>query len=233
MSVEPAQPGNPASTPVVVVRLRDDGDGIDAAMLDSVFDPFVQAHAKHDRTRGGLGIGLTLVRKLVELHQGTVSAHSDGVGAGSEFIVRLPIRELVDRLPDPLDGLPPRAETPRRILLVDDSVDASEALARLLRHLGHEVAVGHDGRGAHDLALAFRPDVVLLDIGLPGASGFDLAREMRRTPELSHALLIALTGYGSQEDRALGREAGFDHHFTKPVDLRQLRRLLGGPSTQP
>jgi two-component system CheB/CheR fusion protein len=212
----------------VEVRVRDDGDGMDARTLASAFDLFAQGDQSIERSQGGLGIGLTLVRSLVELHGGTVTASSKGPGQGSEFVVRLPVtQEDGVRSPTPdghraLDG----AGRPRRILVVDDNRDASDTLAMLLRAMNHDVRVAHDGPSAIADAGDFKPQVVLLDIGLPGMDGFEVARRLRDSYERS-TVLVAISGYGQDEDRRRARESGFDHYFTKPVGLDVLRDFLG------
>jgi len=221
----------------IVVRVRDDGMGIAPAMLPRVFDLFTQADRSLDRSQGGLGIGLTLVRSLVELHGGRVEARSAGLDQGSEIVVHLPVSAAAPRRGDGAEdsdagrAAPTVAPRPRRILVVDDNLDTAESLSLLLRMRGHEVGVAHSGPAALEAALAFAPEVVLLDIGLPGLDGYQVARELRRNPRLANALLVALTGYGQDEDRLLAQEAGFDHHLTKPVDLKVLYGLvdLAGP----
>ena len=212
--------------PHAVLRVRDDGQGIEAELLPHVFDLFVQEDRSLARSHGGLGIGLTLVRSLLERHGGTVEARSEGPGRGSEFVVRLP--RCTDPAPQPAG---PRQETgeergPARILLVEDNVDAAEALAELLRLWGYEVDVVHDGPAAVQSAGAIRPGVVLLDIGLPGMDGYQVAGALRRLPELNGTMIVALTGYGQESDRQRSARAGFDHHLVKPVDLEELRRLV-------
>ncbi len=213
------------------VRVLDDGIGIPAGMLAQVFDLFTQVDRALDRSEGGLGIGLTLVRRLVELHGGTVTARSDGPGRGSEFVVRLPLdARAVEAIPDP----PPRPEPapgppPRRILIVDDQVDAASMLARLLRRQGHEVRVASDGVSAIRSVVEHRPDFALLDIGLPLMDGYEIARRLRALPDAAPLTLVALTGYGQEEDIRRSHEAGFDHHLVKPTDLVALGRLLVGP----
>jgi PAS domain S-box-containing protein len=215
--------------PQAVIRVRDDGQGIEPELLPRIFDLFVQEDRSLARSHGGLGIGLTLVRSLVERHGGRVEAHSAGPGRGSEFVVRLPRR--AGRIAAPAE---PRQETeeergPARILLVEDNVDAAEALAELLRLWGHEVEVAHDGATAVRSAGAagsVRPGVVLLDIGLPGMDGYQVAGALRRLPELQGTLIVALTGYGQESDRQRSARAGFDYHLVKPVDLEELRRLV-------
>jgi CheY-like chemotaxis protein len=176
------------------------------------------------RSQGGLGIGLTLVRSLVSMHGGTVEARSDGPGLGSEFIVKLPlmtethVSSVASRR---VDSLPAR-----RILIVDDSRDGGESLAILLRVLGAEVALAHSGRDALDCVESFKPEVVLLDIGMPGMDGYEVARRIRSNPANRRLSLIALTGWGQDEDRKRSVAAGFNHHLVKPADIEQLRQLL-------
>jgi PAS domain S-box-containing protein len=210
-----------------VITVRDTGLGIPAEMLPHIFDMFAQVNRTLGRAQGGLGIGLALVRRLVELHGGRVEARSAGEGTGSEFVVRLPM--AAPRPPDGERGRP--SETParagaRRVLVVDDNRDAAESLARLLRLRGHEVRVAHDGVQAMALATALQPELILLDLGMPGLDGFEVARRLRREAALGHPLLVALTGYGQEDDRRRTAEAGFDGHFVKPLDLAALERLL-------
>jgi len=216
--------------PHVVLRVRDGGQGIEPELLPRIFDLFVQEDRSLARSHGGLGIGLTLVRSLVERHGGRVEAHSEGPGRGSEFVVRLP--RCAGRAAEPSE---PRQEALReqeaeraaaRILLVEDNVDAADALAELLRVWGHEVEVAHDGAAAVQSARTMRPGVVLLDIGLPGMDGYQVAGALRRLPELQGTLIVALTGYGQESDRQRSARAGFDYHLVKPVDLEELRRLV-------
>jgi PAS domain S-box-containing protein len=216
-----------------VVRVADTGIGIPAEMLPKVFDLFTQVDHSLDRAQGGLGLGLALVQKLVELHGGSVEAHSDGPDKGSEFVVRLPLpAEAVHVQPRPEQVSPVRSAT-RRVLVVDDNADAVASLALLLRLAGHEVRTAGDGPAALELAPRFRPEAVLLDIGLPGMDGYEVARRLRALPELKDVLLMALTGYGQEEDRRRAREAGFDHYLTKPVEPAALQRLLGGAPEAP
>jgi PAS domain S-box-containing protein len=225
--------------PDVAFRVRDNGVGIPAEMLSRVFDLFTQVDRSLDRSQGGLGLGLTLVQSLVEMHGGTVRAHSDGPGQGSEFVVSLP-RTIPEPAADPLTppahspssvhlGSPASSETnllSRRVLVVDDNVTSAQSLELVLSLEGHEVQVVHDGPDALK-ALERRPfDVVLMDIGLPGMSGYDAARQVRRQPGLEHLLLIAVTGYAEDEARVRSREAGFDDHLVKPVDPDTILSLL-------
>jgi PAS domain S-box-containing protein len=215
-----------------VLRVRDSGMGIPAEMLPKVFDLFTQGERALDRAQGGLGIGLTLVRSLVELHGGSVSALSEGPDRGSEFVVRLPLLQAQGPIPPPehaaLPELAPFPHSPsrRRILLVDDNRDAVETLTLFLQTAGHEVIPAADGPTALEIAQMFRPEVVLLDIGLPGMTGYDVARRLRREPGLEDVLLVALTGYGREEDRRRAAEAGFDHHLVKPADPALVEQLL-------
>jgi signal transduction histidine kinase/ActR/RegA family two-component response regulator len=214
----------------VVVRVRDTGIGIPADLLPHVFDPFVQEDRSADRAHGGLGIGLTLVRSLVELHGGRVQAESAGRGHGSEFVLRLPI--LQDP-PSPVAQERPHVNRAngggRRILVVDDNVDGANSLSLLLRVLGHQVDTAYDGATALEVARGCAPDVVLLDIGLPRMDGLEVARRLRDELGLARTLLIAMTGYGHDEDRRRSQEAGFNAHLVKPVDLDELRALLARP----
>ncbi len=211
------------------IAVRDDGSGIDLALLPRVFDLFVQEDRSLARSHGGLGIGLTLVRGLVEQHGGRVEAHSDGPGRGCEFVVHLPLRPAPSQAGQAVPAAPPveaAAEPPARILLVEDNVDAADALTELLRLWGHEVTVAHDGLMALEASRDVRPEVVLLDIGLPGMDGYEVARALRSLGGLDGVLLIALTGYGQDADRHRSQLAGFDHHMVKPVDVRRLRQLI-------
>ncbi|HVW69295.1 MAG TPA: ATP-binding protein [Steroidobacteraceae bacterium] len=210
----------------VVIRVADTGIGISAAALPKVFNMFSQVHSMTDRSEGGLGIGLALAQGLIELHGGTIEASSEGLGCGSEFTVRLP-RRLV---------LPPKsgADTPafssgarrRRILIADDNRDSAETLAALLRMEGHDVTSVHDGPVALAMFNQLMPDVALLDIGMPGLTGYEVARRMRLAQPGASLTLIAITGWGQDVDKERAQAAGFDHHLTKPVDPRRLAELL-------
>jgi PAS domain S-box-containing protein len=213
-----------------VVRVRDTGMGIPPEMLPRVFDLFTQAERTLDRAEGGLGIGLTLVRRLTEMHNGVVQAFSAGPGEGSEFVVRLPLLPdqppTVAAAPEPGSGKRAKAALGHRILVVDDNRDSADSLAMLLRLVGHDVRTVHDGRQALVVAATYRPELVLLDIGLPGMDGFAVARHLRSQPELAGVVLVALTGYGSDEDRRRSEAAGFNHHMVKPVHFDALNELL-------
>lgn len=215
-----------------VLRVQDTGIGIEPGMLDRIFDPFTQARDRHGRHREGLGLGLNLVRSLVELHGGTIEAHSEGLGAGSEFVVRLPALRAGKGRTGPATGPPPEAQGPpprRRILIVDDNVDSAVVMGKMLsRFHGQEVEVAHDGHAALEVARSFGPEVVLLDIGLPGMDGFEVARRLRGDLGLGRTVLVALTGWGQAEDRRRSQEAGFDHHLVKPVEPEDIVRLLAG-----
>jgi signal transduction histidine kinase len=214
-----------------VVRVRDTGIGVPSDVLERVFEPFVQqSDDSLARTQGGLGVGLTLVRSLVEMHGGRVEASSPGLGQGSEFVVRLPALPPLNtgeiKLPVPPVEAP--APRPLRVLVVEDNIDAAESLATLLRLWHHDVSVVHDGCAALDAAREQQPEVVLLDIGLPGLDGYQVARRLREEVGLDHVLLVAMTGYGQPEDRRRSREAGIQYHFVKPVEPLVLRNLLAG-----
>ncbi len=214
----------------VAVRVRDTGMGIPADVLPTVFDLFTQAERTLDRAEGGLGIGLTLVRQLTEMHDGTVEAFSEGPGRGSEFVVRLPLLAEADTAADggaPRAAAPAARGAPRRILVVDDNRDSADTLATLLRLVGNDVRTAHDGRQALEVAAAYQPDLVLLDIGLPGLNGYEVAWQLRTEPGYGRAVLVALTGYGGEEDRRRSLAAGFDDHMVKPVDFDALQTLLG------
>jgi two-component system CheB/CheR fusion protein len=211
-----------------VFRVRDTGVGIAPEMLAHVFDLFAQVDRSLDRSQGGLGIGLTLVRRLVELHGGNVQASSAGHNLGSEFVVRLPARER-NELPLFLEqeaGGCSRPGGARRILVVDDNADGAESLALLLRSDGHDVRTAPDGPAALAASDVFLPEIVLLDIGLPQMDGFEVARRLRAKPCLERVILVALTGYGQQEDRLRGEAAGFDHYFVKPAKAELLTELI-------
>jgi PAS domain S-box-containing protein len=210
-----------------VLRVRDTGIGIAPELLPRVFDLFTQAERGLDRSQGGLGIGLSLVQRLVDLHGGTVEAFST-LGQGSEFVVRLPTTSM----PSPsiaADTAPPIGKS-CRVLVVDDNVDSTESLAMLLKANRHDVRTVHDSAAALEAALDYRPDGVLLDIGLPGLSGLEVARHIRSQPTLENVVLIALTGYGLASDRQRSQEAGFDHHLVKPADFGQVQEILASVS---
>jgi signal transduction histidine kinase/DNA-binding response OmpR family regulator len=213
----------------VVFRVRDNGIGIPAKMLTSIFEPFTQVKHSLENSQGGLGIGLSLVRRLVEMHAGSVHAFSAGPGQGSEFVVRLP---LLAGLPSPRSSCnvdrPAFKNGRRRILIVEDNVDVADSTAMLLEQMGSEVQVAHDGLAALAAAEAFRPEIVLLDIGLPGMDGYTVARRLRQQSGPQKLVLVAVSGYGQEEDRQLSSQAGFDRHLVKPASLPELRALIAG-----
>jgi PAS domain S-box-containing protein len=212
----------------VEIRVEDNGVGIPAEMLQKIFDLFTQVGRNMERSQGGLGIGLSLARKLVEMHGGSLSAQSPGPGQGSTFIVKLPLDDVPSVDDGPADPEVARLHHGgrRRVLVVDDNVDAAESLAMLLELSGFETRVEHSGPGAIEQATAYRPHAVFLDIGLPVVSGYDVVRELRRHASLRDALIVAVTGWGSDEDQKRSREAGFDDHLTKPVTTERVAAVL-------
>ncbi|HVK56803.1 MAG TPA: response regulator [Burkholderiales bacterium] len=217
----------------VEFRVRDSGIGISQEMLSSIFELFTQANQTLDRAKGGLGIGLTLVRQLVRIHGGSVQAFSAGLGQGSEFVVRLPIfSKGYQDATSPALVASTREAAPRRILVVEDNVNSAEMLTAMLQLDGHEVQMTHEGATAIDMARSFQPDIILLDIGLPQLDGFEVARRVRASDETKNVTLIALSGYGQPADRQRAKEAGFDHHLVKPVDRITLTSLLASLSPE-
>ena len=211
-----------------LVRVKDSGIGIEPALLPHIFDMFSQAVRSQELTEGGLGIGLSLVRGLVEQHGGTVEARSEGTGKGSEFTVRLPLASAAVR-PEAAphdDGVQPRVR--RRVLVADDNRDSADSLAAMLSLMGHEAETAYDGTDALEKAAAYRPDVIVLDLGMPRLDGYEAARRIRSEPWSNGVKLVALTGWGQEEDRARAKRAGFDHHITKPASLEALIRVLDG-----
>lgn len=211
-----------------VVRVLDTGIGIPPEMLPRIFDMFTQVDHSLDRAEGGLGLGLTLVQRLVEMHGGSVSAHSEGLGQGSEFVVRLPFASnaQIGEFKPADEPTKPRTLGSRRILIVDDNRDAADTLGLLLRDMGNIVHLAYDGLEAVAAAATYQPEIILLDIGLPKLNGYEAARRIREAPGGADILLVALTGWGQDEDRRRSREAGFDHHLTKPVGFAALEKLL-------
>jgi CheY-like chemotaxis protein/two-component sensor histidine kinase len=211
----------------VAIRVKDNGIGIDPEMQEAIFGLFTQVDHSLARSQGGLGIGLTLARNLVQMHDGSLVARSDGPGLGSEFIVTLPIsKEAAEADVPPPPPPPPTPGASRRVLVVDDNIPSADSLSLIIKLWGHECRVAHSGPDALAEAIVFRPDIVLLDIGLPGMDGYQVAREFRARPALADGVLIAMTGYGRDEDRRRTRAAGFDEHLVKPLDLDDLERLL-------
>ncbi|HJL14554.1 MAG TPA: ATP-binding protein, partial [Sandaracinaceae bacterium LLY-WYZ-13_1] len=210
-----------------VLEVRDEGRGIDPDLLPSIFDLFTQGERAEDRPEGGLGVGLSLSRQLAELHGGTLRARSEGLGRGSTFTLRLPLRRSERRPIHTPAALPATgAERPLRVLVVDDNEDAAEMLAQVLSRSGHRVRTAFDGEEVLEAAREFVPEVAVLDIGLPRRNGYELAMAMRGDPNLRDARLIALTGYGTRDDRRRARRAGFDHHLVKPARAGELRALI-------
>ena len=214
----------------VSLSVKDNGIGIAAESITGIFEMFSQIEGVTGRSDGGLGIGLALVKGLTELHGGTVEARSRGLGHGSEFIVRLPFAPRHPVPPPPVTDPALAASVRRRILVADDNKDAAESLSMLLELAGHEVRVAHLGRSALSRAQAFRPDTVLLDIGMPDLSGYEIAQDIRRQAWGTGIQLIALTGWGQENDRRRSLEAGFDHHLTKPIDPDQLEGVIASCS---
>jgi two-component system CheB/CheR fusion protein len=215
----------------VVVRIRDTGIGISPELLPRIFDLFVQGDRRVDETRAGMGIGLGLVKSLVEKHGGSITAHSAGPGMGSEFVLRLPVlpEALFQQQPAP----PETSDVIRchRVLVVDDNAIAADSLARLLNMVfGQQVRVAYDGMAALAIADSFRPEIVLLDIGMAAMDGYEVAMKLRERPEGARMRIIAVTGWAQEEDRRRTRELGFDRHLIKPVDTESLRALFGDPT---
>src|SRR5262249_1060334 len=207
------------------VRVQDRGVGLAGGRVELFFRPFPQADSSLARPAGGLGLGLTVVRGLVEQHAGSISAESDGPGQGAEFIVRLPLAAGGATAPDPAPAV---AVPARHVVLVEDYADARDALRMVLALEGHRVETAADGRDGLALILQVRPDVALVDIGLPGLDGYQVARQVRAAPGGERIYLVALTGYGQAYDRRRALEAGFDRHLVKPVDVEELGRVLAG-----
>jgi CheY-like chemotaxis protein len=214
------------------ITVRDTGIGIAPEVLPAIFNMFVQEHQAIDRADGGLGLGLTIVRSMVELHGGTVKAHSAGRGHGSEFTIRLPICTAEATVKAATATAQQPAVEGRRILVVDDNADAADLLAELLERMGNTTRVAHDAQAALELVDEFTPELADLDLGLPVIDGYELARRLRAHPQLHTMPLVALSGYGQPSDRERSAEAGFDAHLVKPVVVDALRSLIGKLTTQ-
>jgi PAS domain S-box-containing protein len=216
----------------VVITVKDTGIGIAKEMLPKVFDLFTQAEQSLDRSQGGLGIGLTLVRHLVEQHGGSVSAHSEGLGRGSEFVVRLPLATEGQGAALARKDIEPATSGPelRRILVVDDNQDSARSLGVLLQAAGHDVQTAIDGVAALEITRSWRPEIVLLDIGLPGMDGYEVARRIRQGPDINAVLLVAISGYGTEENKKRAQQAGFDAYLIKPVDMKALEEIISRSS---
>ncbi|HYE35176.1 hybrid sensor histidine kinase/response regulator [Methylocaldum sp.] len=209
------------------VRVRDNGTGISAELLPRIFEPFTQEDRSLARSRGGLGIGLSLVKKLVELHGGSVEVFSEGPGHGSEFVIRLPKMESPPSVQERSESVQSSPTSEQYVLVVDDNASSADSLSSLLEAYGYQVEAAYDGKTALDRVKERTPDAVLLDIGMPQMDGYEVARRLREDPRLARMRLIAISGYGQEEDRQRSREAGFDHHLVKPVDIDVLLELLG------
>jgi CheY-like chemotaxis protein len=212
-----------------VIEVQDNGCGIDAGTMPQLFEPTTHAERLSRGAHGGLGIGLVVVRGLVQMHGGRVGAFSEGIGRGSRFTVRLPLLTAAredSAVPEPLGVPTARSNGALRILVVDDNKDSAESMSMLLQCDGHAIDTAYCGETALSLARTVRPDVVLLDIGMPGMLGYEVARRLRGIAEAANAMLIAVTGYGRESDVAKALAAGFDHHLVKPVDFDKLRSLL-------
>jgi len=213
----------------LTIKVSDTGIGIEPEKLSQIFGMFVQLDALEQQVQTGLGVGLTLVQRLIQMHGGTVEARSEGQGKGSEFIVRLPALTRPTKDSSAAEaGAREHAQVRRRILVVDDNLDSAESMAMMLKLSGHEVATAHDGLEGLKLAQEFQPDVVLLDIGMPKLDGYEAARSIRQQSWGRDMMLVALTGWGQAEDKRRSHEAGFDAHLVKPVDFDALETLVAG-----
>jgi len=209
----------------LVARIRDSGIGIERKMLPHIFDMFMQVDNSLERSQGGLGIGLTLVRNLVDRHDGTIEVKSEGLGKGSEFIVTLPIGAS-PAAKKPANATFDVTDRPLSVLVVDDNEPSAKTIGWMLELLGHNPTLLLRGEKVVEVATALKPDVILLDIGMPGLNGYDICRMLRELPQFNDTVLIAQTGWGQQQDKDMAREAGFDHHLVKPVDSERLQSIL-------
>jgi CheY-like chemotaxis protein len=212
----------------VTIAVSDSGIGIPRDMLGKIFDMFAQVDSALDRSYPGLGVGLTLAKRLIELHGGALSAESEGPGRGSRFIVRLPMLGAAggEASRAPPDGTNALLSTSRRLLVADDNEDFATSFAMILQAMGNEVKIAHDGLAALEVAAAFSPEVAFLDIGLPKINGYELARRLKAAPNTRHTLLVAVTGWGQENDKRQASDAGFDHHLVKPVEPHQIQAVL-------
>jgi two-component system CheB/CheR fusion protein len=222
----------PGNTRHILISVRDNGMGMPQEKLKEMFELFTQGAHGRERSEGGLGIGLAIVKRLTEMHGGTVTAHSEGPGRGSEFTLCLPLLEVEDSTPEAEQSSEEahlHLPGSQRVLVVDDNTDVAESMARLLRRRGYTVEIAFNGPDGLVKARAFRPALLLLDIGLPGMDGYELATELRQDDSFRAAVFIAISGYGQEDDRRRSREAGFDYHLTKPVNFSELLQLLASP----
>jgi CheY-like chemotaxis protein len=211
----------------ILVSVKDSGMGVPEDMLKGIFEMFTRVESSPDRVNSGLGIGLSLVKSIVEMHGGRVEALSEGHGRGTEIRVRLPaIVETIASLPEPIGSQSPTNGRQRRVLVVDDNEAAANLLSAVVGKLGHEVRVAYDGQQAIEVAESFQPDIVFLDLGMPKLDGYGAARHIRGQPWGQEMVLVALTGWGQESHKQRAREAGFDHHLVKPADPAQIQRLL-------
>jgi CheY-like chemotaxis protein len=218
----------------LTVRVSDTGIGIEPGKLSQIFDMFVQLDASEQQVQSGLGVGLTLVQRLIQMHGGTIEARSEGTGKGSEFVVRLPAPAQSTQVSLAATTISEARQTVRRrILVVDDNLDSAESMAMMLTLSGHEVATAHDGMEAVKLAAEFQPEVAFLDLGMPRLDGYEAARSIRQQSWGKEIVLVALTGWGQQEDKRRSREAGFDAHLVKPIDFGELEELVAGINGTP
>jgi CheY-like chemotaxis protein len=211
----------------VRASVKDSGVGIAPDMIDEIFEMFAQADRSLERSTMGLGVGLSLSRKLVELHGGTLEARSEGLGKGAEFMVRMPAVGVEAPAPARPSAAGSARGARRRVLVVDDNRDFATSLASVLRAMGHEVRVEHDGRAGLGAAESFRPHIAFLDIGMPKLNGYELARRLRALPTTAASILVAVTGWGQASDLQRAKDAGFDEHMVKPVEMDRLEALLG------
>jgi CheY-like chemotaxis protein len=223
-----------SNTPAVIIRVRDNGVGIPSPMLEQIFDLFTQANPSFDSSQSGLGIGLALVRSLINLHGGKVHAISEGTGKGSEFMVTLPMQaapaHVTQSTPPPSANV---ESSSLRILVVDDNVDSTQGLALWLESAGHQVHLAYAGDTGLEMALANRPDAILLDIGLPGLNGYDVAQRLREREDFKAVPLIAMTGFSGKGDRQWAMQVGFDHYLVKPIDYEILVDVLTALTKSP
>ncbi len=210
----------------IEIRIKDSGRGMDKELLPQVFDMFIQGPTDLARTDGGLGIGLSIVRRIVELHGGTVKAFSEGKDKGSEFVLRLPLALDTTVEENHPEAPAPSPSKARRVLIVDDNHDVTDSIAELFRMSGHEVRQHYEGNGVLEQVDEFRPDAVIIDLGLPGKTGYEVATELRAHPDFRRLPLIALSGYGQPADMERSRSVGFNFHLLKPADLKLLMRLV-------